>query len=238
MSNNFKRGQFQIHLSTAIILMFVALILTQLQFRVLNAGIMRKYGWPMVVITQLNIQEKNGWNWGFYGGNRYDLLGYPTNYPWKSYLLADIFTWLAILVSTGFVIEYLTRRREANQKQRPSWFQFHLSTCIVLMVVASGMLSANLQLRSNRWTAVPILGGYFGRDPHNSKNLNLDDLQVKGWPLIYYCWSERWRTIWWLPLGTELEKTLILNELISISVLVLGAFFCEWLIRRREARRP
>ena len=93
-------------------------------------------------------------------------------------------------------------------------FQIHLSTAIVMMFVAGGLVRAN--------TAARIFAYSEGKDPWFAN----------GWPITFLEKLEdgsEWRQIFWSALYAD----------IAISVLILGtvAFVCERLTRR-EARKP
>src|SRR6266404_1141238 len=97
-----------------------------------------------------------------------------------------------------------------TDKPRRPWFQIHLSTAIVLMFVAGGILWLNV---TPDWA-------------HMSS--------VYGWPKGFY--EERFGN----PIaGTRFFLgTLILNIIAGIIILGYIAFLCEAFLRRREARAP
>lgn len=97
-------------------------------------------------------------------------------------------------------------------------FQVHLSTALVMMVVAGGIVWANTR---------PV---HFMNDDFPKR-----DTIAYGWP----CDALRF-----LPIGKDL--TWILNEvhpglgvdvLVALGILFAVWFVCEWWIRRRDARR-
>ena len=103
-------------------------------------------------------------------------------------------------------------------KKRP-WFQYHLSTAVVVMFVASGLLWANL-------SEAP--GG------------NLSDwgvtVHVYGWPAKVY-WVTADNTgagFFWKERG---YGGLAIDAGIALAILLTVAVLCEWAVRRRE-RRP
>ena len=102
-------------------------------------------------------------------------------------------------------------------KKRP-WFQYHLSTAIVVMFVASGLLWLNV--RNQNWIHLPD-----------------DDLPSYGWPFIYF-------NRYWMFEGS---KSLFYNEwycwhligniLIALAIVIVVAFVCEWHIRRAAKKK-
>ncbi len=94
----------------------------------------------------------------------------------------------------------------AAKKNRPL-FQFHLSTAIVLMFVAAGLLWMNLNPR---------------RDMHHA------DVGYLGWPVWFHVRDLNNALFhWW---------RLIANLLLNVMLLVALGVVCEWRIRRRERR--
>jgi hypothetical protein len=101
--------------------------------------------------------------------------------------------------------------------KRP-WFQFHLSTAIILMFVASGLLGANLYEQPPLYLQIPF-----------------DDLNLsRGWPWIYYeCYgrhrisgpwyNERWHL--WPLLG---------DTAVGFATVFVTAILLEYRIRRQR----
>lgn len=109
-----------------------------------------------------------------------------------------------------------------------SRFRIHLSTAIVLMFVASGLLWANLQPRETRYfdKAEGVLKsdsyGFPSRTQHYSYTIYLDSeeaAQAKAVPVIPIL---KWYAV-------------IVNTLFAGVVLLMCAVLNEWRIRRREA---
>ncbi len=99
---------------------------------------------------------------------------------------------------------------DETPKKRP-WFQFHLSTAVVLMFVAAGLLWLNMR---DTWSPWVILHGWPFVATERMVHFDNDfpfALHVK-------------------PLG------LAANALFALVVLYLVAFLCEWRIRRKSAR--
>ena len=130
-----------------------------------------------------------------------------------------------------------------NGKPKRPWFQIHLSTAIVLMFVASGLMWANFSV-NNAELLRKIDKENQQRQSASKKYINpfyhdqmipFDFAQKEcGWPITaYFCESQiiilapEWRLV-----GVMVDATVALVLLISIAV---GS---ERLVRRREARKP
>jgi hypothetical protein len=101
-----------------------------------------------------------------------------------------------------------------SDKRRRSWFQIHLSTAIMLMLVAGGLVWANAE-------------------PTKFYSMGDELVFFRGWPYTFqgningdvikdYFWPE------------------YMARNVASAVMILGtvAFACEWWIRRRSARAP
>ena len=104
-----------------------------------------------------------------------------------------------------------------SEPKRP-WFRFHLSTLVVLSVVAGGLLWANVKPK--------ITIDYSGSLPP------IDEFY--GWPFTALHWTNyvtldysRWR-----PIG------LFGNFWVALAILATVAFACEWWIRKRVRALP
>ncbi|HLX60086.1 MAG TPA: hypothetical protein VKX17_02270 [Planctomycetota bacterium] len=99
-------------------------------------------------------------------------------------------------------------------------FQIHLSTAIVLMFVAGGLMWANL-----------VEGRVDGRAAY-------------GWP---FCAVRPWYGAAWtdkngfkfnVPTSYTYDERLLAFDLSIAFLILVGVYaFCEWLIRRRAARK-
>ncbi|MCY3020969.1 MAG: hypothetical protein NTW87_18285 [Planctomycetota bacterium] len=113
-------------------------------------------------------------------------------------------------------------------KKRP-WLQFHLSTAIVLMFVASGLLALNVRtLWERKNSFVAWLPPEYQANPF---------MWEYGWPLKAYMWR---------PFGSLdgdgcvqcfFSQAAIADVAVALGVLATLAVVSERLLRRRE-RRP
>jgi len=108
-------------------------------------------------------------------------------------------------------------------KKRP-WFQLHLSTCVVMMVVACALLWANLRLpqTDQRWLELgwpqPLL---IGKDWIVLKELSIS-------------FDARELDIPWFLNGNILFHWVLPNLLVALGILVIIAFVAEWIIRKKK----
>ncbi len=135
----------------------------------------------------------------------------------------------------------------ADPEKKRRWFQVHLSTCIVLMFVAAGLVWLNLKARpaieqgsidQNTKSRVGHLEKYYTR------------LQIRGWPYEFQNFfedtkmqndfQEALREPGEIRLpgaeGIHLAQ-LSLNILFALAILAATAFGCEWWVRRRGGRQ-
>lgn len=98
-------------------------------------------------------------------------------------------------------------------KQRRAWFQLHLSTCVVLMLAAGGLLGLNLQRqRASYGWPLPIIVMW-----------HADHVSPSG------SWSYK---VHYDPYPPGIA----INPIIWLSLLASCGAVCEWLIRRRKRR--
>ena len=106
-------------------------------------------------------------------------------------------------------------------------FQIHLSTAIVMMFVAGGLIWVNVRARAvEAWQLNPIDGGEVG------------DIYF-GWPLTGAV--SRWNE-YAFPGFQQREMFFpyafcAIDLIVGSFILLAVWFFCEWLIRRRAARK-
>ena len=108
--------------------------------------------------------------------------------------------------------------------QTRAWFQLHLSTCIVLMFVAGGLLWLNMPC-----TIYPYLD-----------TIERWPLRVQGWPYWYIRTpggfvSKRAGIMWFTP---EFDHwKFAINFTVMLIILVAATVGSEWAISRREDRK-
>ena len=108
-------------------------------------------------------------------------------------------------------------------QERP-WLQFHLSTAVVLMFVAAGLLWLNMR-------PLPI-GAWIPAEPLREGA----QIPWHGWPLmtrytVFTLSNEEMDGGYWN------WQNCAFNALCAVVILLAVGMFCEWLLRRRE-RRP
>jgi hypothetical protein len=134
----------------------------------------------------------------------------------------------------GATLACMTETQEEAQpgKRRP-WFQFRLSTAIVLMFVLGGLLWANTCQRVVwegvvHWDADPPLGG-------------AARYRTWGCGFPFPAYTPRTEVTWgtpppsWAPPEWH-AAALVCNLAVGLVVLSIAGVACEWLSRRRERR--
>ncbi|MCY3024200.1 MAG: hypothetical protein NTW87_34930 [Planctomycetota bacterium] len=120
-------------------------------------------------------------------------------------------------------------------KKRP-FFQFHLSTAVVLVFAAAGLLWANMHERK---AVAHFLDQEWEWDRSRSEVQIEAYVVFHGWPsfctesLYLFCYSEPDH----FCRNDCKPLSLALNALVALFVLLATAVLLEWLIRRKE-RRP
>lgn len=118
---------------------------------------------------------------------------------------------------------------DAPAKKRP-WFQLHLSTCVVIMMVTGAICYKN-------WYTGTVIGGEMVIETYPPQHFP-NSGRVIGWPVHMGNWYEQDEFPGKGPRLDEIGFTeLAINCLVAISILVLTAVCCEALNRRRERRR-
>ena len=105
-------------------------------------------------------------------------------------------------------------------------FQIHLSTAIVVMFFAGGIMWINTSLSAgkiyHRRVAVMYKVG--------NKSVSPEKIEIGGWPVAFY---ER-TTLKDAGAYTEVQGELcILNVIVNLVILLAVASGCEWFIRQR-----
>jgi|SRR5579862_1262852 len=106
---------------------------------------------------------------------------------------------------------------------RRARFQIHLSTAIVLMFVAGGLIWANI--------GVSIYKLNF----HGTRSTHLQ----YGWPFKAPLFIIEENGVQFAPRATPIFFAIFFvpDLLIAVGILLATGFTCEWLIRRRAARK-
>jgi len=117
-------------------------------------------------------------------------------------------------------------------------FQIHLSTAVVMMFVAGGIIWAN-------FTNTPRFSTDGSRD--DSKHFNIGEWQYSinqrfGWPMTAvergYISEAMYKNRNFSDDAYEVLRLMAaLDALVALILLALVWFLCEWLIRRRAARK-
>lgn len=101
------------------------------------------------------------------------------------------------------------------------WLQIHLSTAIVLMFAASGILWLNTKESAARWPP----GVYYEPMPPGYH------CKAFGWPYTY-------RILYGSDSDNERSQfndyTLTIDIIVALFTILITAVVCEWLIYRRE----
>jgi hypothetical protein len=145
---------------------------------------------------------------------------------WLDFILAII-----SLIGVYFLCEWLFRRRAARRKR----FQIHLSTAIVMMFVAGGIIWANVRdsltlSEHEHWKRYRDSQMEFGGKFYWTRN------SEHGWPFTVVIVSEsnykpdpRYERPYYLMAAVDLA--------VALAILFAVWFLCEWLARRRAARK-
>jgi hypothetical protein len=140
---------------------------------------------------------------------------------------------------------------DAIPKRR--WFQFHLSTAIMLMFVAAGFMFANVRAVAKverkkmeaLGTPMPP-GGYGTFNPYHPVHTEIIESSEQGWP--FACRrssscreaneSSEPQISAVLPVQYIWDPTaVVLNAISGFSIFVAVAFLSEYVFRRREAKQ-
>jgi len=124
------------------------------------------------------------------------------------------------------------------EKPKRKFWQVHLSTAVILMIEAAGLLWLNVtHVEEKRTLHYPL---YF----EGSELTNVAALfERQGWPICYHQVffqgtlhdrmnpddrvSDDWKAL-----------SLTIDAVICLVILLANGSICEWLIRRREGRKP
>jgi len=110
---------------------------------------------------------------------------------------------------------------DANKPKRP-WFRFHLLTLVLTSLAAGAALWANVRKKWESGHAPTPIDALF-------------EGYCRGWPFIMQCKAGPLESAEDCPLQV---KWLILNVMVSLSILCVVALVSETLLRRSEGRKP
>lgn len=120
-------------------------------------------------------------------------------------------------------------------KSNRRWFQFHLSTAALMMVVAGVLIFLNVKEYHRQLYNEELAHEVFS-NPGNGLSAKLLGLSYYGWPWTFY--DERGANIFGYKIGQWSYHSLILDIASWAGILVLCFIASEFLLRRREARKP
>ncbi|HLX59649.1 MAG TPA: hypothetical protein VKX17_00065 [Planctomycetota bacterium] len=111
-------------------------------------------------------------------------------------------------------------------------FQIHLSTAIVLMFVAGGLIWANVTVTESNYTSEGFKEGRWNKAEVYDR--------MYGWPDQFWQETlERGANGEYVPVVPVRyrRRIIVRNALVALAILFVVWFLCEWLIRRRAARK-
>ena len=115
-----------------------------------------------------------------------------------------------------------------SDKPKRRWFRFHLSTAFGMMLVAGCMIGVNTRCQV-------IFSNYEEVGVEHCRHCQY------GWPMIAREEFEGQWTVTVAPLGWPSHWNAIgitVDALVAVALVLASGFFGEWLIRRREGRKP
>ena len=115
-----------------------------------------------------------------------------------------------------------------SEKTKRRWFQFHLSTALVVMLTAGVALALSLPERAYYWSA---------HDHLAEESIGT----VRGWPLAFHIVRMQLAgdgEVFYIPCPSWNYSNLFIDIASTLAALVAVAILSEAIIRRREARKP
>ncbi|HLX60475.1 MAG TPA: hypothetical protein VKX17_04245 [Planctomycetota bacterium] len=258
-----RRKWLQVHLSTALVLMFVAGTLIWANVldpreEYLGKGVYhRTYGWPWDAVVVRSIQ-------GIFM-KRAPSSDFEIS---KVGIAINLAGGIAILFVAWLVCERWVRWRTTRKigqtvpdAPRREWLQLHLSTAVVLMFVAGGILWLNLmprELSRNKFRPDEYIdfleaGNYpeealrrykLSAESSGGKNeLIRDPINGYGWPEIVYVRSAyKWIHNDVVKMSQPARVffgygVAGVNFSVALAILFAVWFVCEWWIHRRAVRK-
>jgi hypothetical protein len=131
----------------------------------------------------------------------------------------------------GILRHYIERLWETI---RPK-LRLHLSTAIILMIVAGGLMWLNMHRRYGFPNWAPDGEQYWG-------TIHPSNYDAYGWPAVIWEWYNSEtdeHTIFTMRYPGLIIIPFVINFVVALAILFSVGFCCEYLIhRRREARKP
>ena len=138
-----------------------------------------------------------------------------------------------------------------TEPPRRKRFQIHLSTALIMMFGAGGIIWANVvthrvgdaSLGKVTFNTPAIMTGPDGKDIVNVTAIPQTGATNRGWPATLI--SKKW-TVFEIKGGTKEEiahnqryhaQGIAINLATMLGILIAICLLCEWLIRRRAARK-
>ncbi|HEY3321380.1 MAG TPA: hypothetical protein VGP72_12990 [Planctomycetota bacterium] len=125
----------------------------------------------------------------------------------------------------------------SDQPKKRPLFQLHLSTCIVLMFVAGGLIWANLGTPVFLPPA-PAEASSQTMIEHKMGIDAIEKMREYGWPAIAYTHWTYGKPPWWAyAVGSVIPIGALVDCIVAVGLLTTSYATSEWLLRRKE-RRP
>jgi hypothetical protein len=98
------------------------------------------------------------------------------------------------------------------------FLQFHLSTAVIMMLLAGGLMWSNTRKRTLETFVLNLRGHPVAHE------------YGRGWPLAYHRWE--------FEKDESSQTNLILDGVFCVGVLLAAGIAVEYFIRRREPQKP
>lgn len=156
-------------------------------------------------------------------------------------LVLDILLAIAICATVAVVSNWMLRT--AGQKQhvpQRSLLQLHLSTAVLLALGVGGLLLLNLQFSPGEnmpdvlWQSSTIENIYKRVKPNEGSISIGQQYGWVGWPITF----RRLIDMNGETYTAMFYDSLLMDCAVALNSIFLIAFISEWMIRRREARKP
>jgi len=221
------------HRITFIALFFVLIAFLSLQ---VHEGGDWLVGWPAVSAESSNIVNFQGeslgrWlfcqEWRTHNLDFRDTTFKQYNYSnglWLAAIAIDLLTLLVALIICGVISEFVLKRYPNLATRLNNCLHFHLSTLIILTVLAGVMLYANFVGYTGAWRVIGNVTDF----PY-SMDKEAPDAKLIGWPFAF---KGEIPNHYYIP--SEAFEKIKLNILINLLLLLATGLLLEYIIRRRE----